>query len=513
MSYFKEDIDKNAGNYKELIDKLSEDLQELVKTKNQVQDEAAKLEKLVISSNENSAKIRKKNTYFKILGIGRIKSYYRFTMWKQYVQSPSNYEKEDKNLVEVYTSYVSAEIPMNLDPRAKEILLESLQQLLNHSSLKINYFKFNLKSTPMDKFSLISFLEEFFYEKAKFDVKSQANSLSYLSIPNYFFNRLKDMYGKSTQVFLVLSEIIPTLYNLYKESCPFAILASKLLQYLDPTPATNYESPAVLQIYVELRNIWQTSELFVENSETAGVYQLNHCLEVIRKVLVTDPEAYRIVMKNLEIEEVNKREMKTLIIMSEVFYSDLSESTEKLSENDNFIEFCDKDMIIETENESGAGFYKEISKDFFENQCKTIIVPGTTILLSVLRSLVLLKSFKIVKLYEYSRSESYIQPDELPNILKLIKSNIEDEEIEKISFFASSQNEDSRGITIKSLYSVLNKFKISGYWIKASFIKQTGDIEEESKSNQGVKSDNTISSSTVEKKIVKKLVKKKVIKK
>ena len=65
----------------------------------------------------------------------------------------------------------------------------------------------------MDKFSLISFLEEFFYEKAKFDVKSQANSLSYLSIPNYFFNRLKDMYGKSTQVFLVLSEIIPTLYK------------------------------------------------------------------------------------------------------------------------------------------------------------------------------------------------------------------------------------------------------------------------------------------------------------
>lgn len=500
--------DKDEGNCKEVIENLTKDLKESAENIYALKDKIEAFESEVEALKESVTKVRKRNTCFKIFATNRIKCYYRLNTWQQVAEKPLPAEREDPNLIELYTKYVQAKINLSIIPETSDYILHILQKSLNNSLVKLQYKKYSRKVQPLPKLSLFKLFDEFLVEKSKFDSKMTEKLESYESVPHHFFYRLRDIYGNRKLTNSALSEFVIGLYSLYQEGNPFATLICKLLQYLDPTPITNLEAPIIIEAYALLSDKWKNSVYYHENNDTAGIFDFNECLDVLRNVLEEDPEAYKQVLDHLQLS-INEDKSSILIVLHEIFTQKLTQAPPKLSENQKITEWIPIRIIQDVENAHGLNFYTNLPSQTFLEECKNIKITGTDLLNFLLEGLIKLKSVHISKLLIYFKDKPFISAAEFSGILKTLKPEIDDQTIDKLAFFAISQSEDKPEVSLLALYNSLYKNKFPGYSIQGSHpIKKT--LFEESKS---IESPIVVEKSDEEIQSIKTRIKKKKVKK
>ena len=457
-----EESQKFGGDANYIIEKLNSDLESSMKNAQLAEEKSNILEEKLNRSHILVQTVRKKQAYFKMFMTSRIKSYYRFSIWRNYARKPLGFTEEDPDLVELYSASRLVTIPIENSIHYLDTIQGLLQKLLNNCPIILQYKKFAIKSKPMEKYVLINLLHETFIEKNKFDISIKERQ-PFTNLPDYFLNRLKDLFGASTVT--VLSEIIQSLYALYQSECSYIIFACKMLQYLDPTPVSVNESPTLLQLYSNLSELWKQSSNYIENSDTLGVFSLIETIDSVRNVLGNDSSIYKNVMKNLKFKGKDNNQIIILRIMHEVFRSNYKMKHSKLSEEQSITEWIAKEEIEAIENANGVEFYYSMSKAGFENQCNELKVTGIELLCAIIDALIIIRSMQIDQTFKYFMNESILSKEQFQATVKEIKPTVNDETLEALYMHAERQSDDQNGITPNAFYRALSSNQISGFFI------------------------------------------------
>ncbi|OMJ73748.1 hypothetical protein SteCoe_27490 [Stentor coeruleus] len=463
LEVFDETLAKNP-DAQVVIDKFTYELKEIVKEKISIDEQAKDLDKKINKTLKMVHIIRKRNTFFRILMIGRIKNYYRFMTWKNITSIPANIILEDLDLITLYTSETLVVLPSLADKKVEEIMTNIHQKGLTKSQIKQHYRKNPIKAIPMVKINVIKELEEFLLEKANLDYKTLGLSTEYIGVPDFFVTRAREIYGSKKEASQFISEFLPGLYLLSKESCPYAILGCKLLQYKDQIPATNDQAQVILQVFRELYKIWEKSNLYTENTETAGEYYLNEVFDSLHTVLMHNPELYKCILTNLDIGE-DQQHITILAIIYEFFKSDKNKN-DILSEDEKITKWIEKEQMQKIEKEFSPQFYKGYTKEKFTHECKNIKIPGTSILFSVQIGLIQITSQQITKILPYLDSNDIISNQDFTDMINKLSPEILAEDIEKAYIVALQQGSDNRGVTVQAAYLALSKLHVPGFFIE-----------------------------------------------
>ncbi|OMJ91305.1 hypothetical protein SteCoe_6198 [Stentor coeruleus] len=497
------------------IDKFTQELGEIVKEKINIDEQAKALEEKISETINMVHIVRKRNAFFRILMIGRVKNYYRFMTWKNVTAIPVNIVLEDPDLVSLYTSETLVVLPPLDDKEVEEILTSIHQKGLSQSPFKQHYRKHPMKATPMPKLNVIKELEEFLIEKANLDYKTLGSSLGYIGVPESFVSRAREIYGSPNEASQFISEFLPGLYLLSKEGCPYAILGCKLLQYKDKIPATDDQAQVILQVFRELYKIWEQSDLHTENTETAGEYYLNEVFDSLHAVLENSPELYKCILSNLDISE-DQQHIKMLAIIYEFLKTDKNRN-DKLSEDEKITKWVEKEQMQKVEKELSPQFYRGYTKEKFIRECKNIQIPGTSVLFSVQTGLILIKSQQIAKILPYLSSNDIISIEDFTDMVRKLAPEILAEDIEKAYIVALQQGGDNRGVTVQAAYLALSKLHAPGFFIEipCAHVPSRGEEEKKelSKEAQEALRKQLSFSSTTETVKSKKVIKKKLSKK
>jgi hypothetical protein len=275
--------DSKSPEFQETIEKISFSINESTRSKilNEELNE-------VLKSNLNHSisllrSVRMKNVFFKILMIGRIKSYYRFSQWKSATEIPEDIKPEDSDLVSLYTADHPVSLPSFCDPQSLPHLEKLLQTSLINNVFKNQYKKAPMKCDRLPKLTLFKYIYSFFLEKAEKDLKLQRKS----SIPYDYLQTIRHQFGTVAVSAKYLSEFLPSLFYLYQEKVPFAILICKLLKYLDPTPVSPSDDFIVLRVMMKMETFLGLLEDFEgrdEMIETLGTVQNSQGFDIIKSV-------------------------------------------------------------------------------------------------------------------------------------------------------------------------------------------------------------------------------------
>ena len=515
LDYFKEGIEKSE-DLKVAIDKFTQDMQKSLENLHILQEKSENLEAELKDSRQLIETIRKKQVFFKVLMIGRIKSYYRFTKWLNTIKSPSNFENEDVDLVQTYTAYVLAKVPSTVSEEYTEIIQFSLQQALNFSPLKLHYQKFAVRSKPMAKLSVLKLITDIFLEKSEFDLKVSGKVTNYISIPSFFLNRLKDTFGAANSTNSILSDFISSLFMLYQDKAPFSIISCKMLQLFDPTPVTNYEAPAMIQLFANLQRTWAVSTEYTESSLTFGEFKLNEVLTVLRDTFALDTSIYRYIVKSIEIPGAEKSQVNVLKAMHEIFKINYKMNHRKTSEEPEVTKWIDKELLEEIERSMGVEFYSSMTKQGFENQCAGIKINGADLLCAVLDGMLGIRSDQLSNAKKYFGAGAILTLEDFSQSLKRIREEIGDEDIKRLYLSAGNKSENFNGVDHITFYDTLNSNKFPGFCVPISAKEEESKNleEQERKGSEERKATDfaripSISTSTEEKLIKKKVTKKK----
>lgn len=272
------------------LEKFTKNLKEVVNKNLVFEEDKLNLAKALNDSNEMIKLIRKRNAFFKVLMIGRIKCYYRFSAWRRVIEVPENLKLEDPDLVCLYTVTVNAAVPSNCDPQASLHIKQTMQRALLDSPVRAQYKKYPVKSDQLPKNVLFKFFYEFLLEKAEFDSRYPENSKT---IASEFLQKLKDKFGTTAEALKFLGEFLPSLYYLYQSQSPLSVLFCKLLNYLDPTPICGANSTVILEALLQLEDfikLTQDSEIDPVKLETLGIINFDQALDLMHKLFGSNTE-------------------------------------------------------------------------------------------------------------------------------------------------------------------------------------------------------------------------------
>lgn len=515
LEVFNETLAKDP-NAQAAVDKLTSELGEIVKEKISIDEQVKSLEEKISNSLKMVHIVRKRNAFFRILMIGRVKNYYRFMTWKNVTAMPMNIVLEDPDLVSLYMSETLVVLPSLDNKEVEEIMTGIHQKSLSQSPFKQHYRKHPIKATPMSKLNVIKELEAFLIEKSDLDYKTSGLSLGYIGVPESFVARAREIYGSPNESSSYISEFLSGLYLQSKESCPYAILGCKLLQYKDQVPATNDQAQVILQVFRELYKIWEQSDLHTENTETAGEYYLNEAFDSLHTVLDNSPELYKCILSNLDISE-DQQHITMLAIIYEFLKSDKNRN-DKLSEDEKITKWVEKEQMQKVEKELSPQFYRGYTKEKFTRECKNIQIPGTSLLFSVQTGLILIKSQQIAKILPYLGSNDIISLQDFTDMTNKLAPEILPEDIEKAYIIALQQGGDNRGVTVQAAYLALSKLHVPGFFIELPCAQVSSRVGEEEKKELSKEAQEALRkqlsfTSTTETVKSKKVIKKKLSKK
>ena len=270
--------------------KMNEMMKEFIKTDILNEETKEKYLKSIHDKELALEIVRKKNVFFKILMIGRIRSYYRLAQWRSVTEIPEDVKYEDSDLVSLYTSIHAIILPSTCSSLSTPHLEKDLQSALINNPVKNQYKAFPIKCSSLPKFTLFKFFYSFLIEKAQTDKQNDSNCKP-MPIPGAFLLHLRQQFGTAAESSHYLSEFIPALYYLYQEKVPLAVLICKLLKYQDPTPVSTYDDPIVLQVMLLIEKLTKFDDNFEGREEelvTLGKISRGQGFDVIQYLFGTN---------------------------------------------------------------------------------------------------------------------------------------------------------------------------------------------------------------------------------
>lgn len=222
---------------------LNKQLAENVSNKEaQIQELLAEIERLKKLLNEQIRKFRAsltRNFLIRLCHIYLEMERQGFSTWRNYKQASGL--KLDL-LPKVLMLEEQKEGPQNTE----EALARSSSDLFSSNPL-IKLFKEvqNTGEKPMSRINVFRFLEDLFDKKFEVDKQDERDSKALMSVPEFMMEHLMKTFGTQSIALKFLSQLIPGLYEIYKEGHKYAEVFSRLLQIFHPEPA-----PLVLAVFV-----------------------------------------------------------------------------------------------------------------------------------------------------------------------------------------------------------------------------------------------------------------------
>ena len=266
--------------------KMNEMMKEFIKKDVLNEETKEKYLKQLNEQEEALKTVRMKNVFFKILMIGRIRSYYRLAQWRSATEIPEDVKYEDSDLVSLYTSIHGIILPSTCSALSTPHIEKNLQSAVINNPVKNQYKRFPIKCSSLPKFTLLKFFYSFLIEKAQADQQNDSNCKA-SPVPAAFLIHLKQQFGTAAESSHYLSEFLPALYYLYQEKIPLAVLICKLLKYQDQTPISTSDDPIVLQVLLLVEKLTKFDDNFEGREEelmTLGHISRSQGFDIIQHI-------------------------------------------------------------------------------------------------------------------------------------------------------------------------------------------------------------------------------------